>query len=246
MKTPTPHIKALKGAFAKTVLMPGDPVRSEWIAKTFFENLELVNDIRGVNGYTGTYKGHRISVMASGMGMPSIGIYSHELYNAYDVQNIIRVGTAGSYQEYINLKDIIVAIGACTTSNYAFQYHLPGTFAPIASYELIKKTDVVAQKLQLNQKIHYGNILSTDVFYGDVFTGEEFKKMGVLGVEMESAALYMEAARAGKNALTLVTVSDNIPKGEKMSPEDRAKSLKDMVTLALEVAVLYDEEHKDE
>ena len=245
MQAPTPHNQAPADAFAKTVLMPGDPIRSEWIAKTFLENPVLVNNVRGVNGYTGTYKGHKVSVMASGMGMPSIGIYSHELYNAYDVQNIIRVGTAGSYQEYINLKDIIVAIGACTTSNYAFQYHLPGTFAPIASYELIKKTDVVAQKLQLNQKIHYGNILSTDVFYGDVFTGEEFKKMGVLGVEMESAALYMEAARVGKNALGIVTISDNIPKKERMSPEDRAQSLKEMVTLALEVAVLYDEEHKD-
>ena len=185
MKTPTPHIKALKGAFAKTVLMPGDPVRSEWIAKTFFENLELVNDIRGVNGYTGTYKGHRISVMASGMGMPSIGIYSHELYNAYKVDNIIRVGTAGSYQDYLNLKDIVVAIGACTNSNYAHQYDLPGTFAPIASYELIKKADIAGEKLGLSKKMSFGNILSADNFYGDVFTGYEFKKMGVLCVEME-------------------------------------------------------------
>ena len=151
--------------------------------------------------------------------MPSMGIYSHELYNAYKVDNIIRVGTAGSYQDYLNLKDIVVAIGACTNSNYAHQYDLPG--------------------------MSFGNILSADNFYGDVFTGYEFKKMGVLCVEMECAALYMEAARAGKNALGIVSISDNIPKKEKMTPEDRAQSLKDMVTLALEIAVLYDEEHKD-
>lgn len=246
MEAPTPHNKALKGSFAKTVLMPGDPIRSEWIAKTFLESPELVNDVRGVNGYTGLYKGHKVSVMASGMGMPSIGIYSHELFNAYNVDNIIRVGTAGSYQDFINLKDIIVAIGACTNSNYALQYNLPGTFAPIASYDLIKKADIASQKLGLNQKIHFGNILSSDTFYGDVFNGTEFQKMGVLGVEMESAALYMEAARAGKNALTIVSISDNLPKGEKITPEERAKSLNDMVTLALEVAVLYAEEHKDQ
>ena len=170
---------------------------------------------------------------------------SHELYNAYKVDNIIRVGTAGSYQDYLNLKDIVVAIGACTNSNYAHQYDLPGTFAPIASYELIKKADIAGEKLGLSKKMSFGNILSSDNFYGDVFTGYEFKKMGVLCVEMECAALYMEAARAGKNALGIVSISDNIPKKEKMTPEDRAQSLKDMVTLALEIAVLYDEEHKD-
>ena len=245
MQAPTPHNQAPADAFAKTVLMPGDPIRSEWIAKTFLENPVLVNNVRGVNGYTGTYKGHKVSVMASGMGMPSIGIYSHELYNAYKVDNIIRVGTAGSYQDYLNLKDIVVAIGACTNSNYAHQYDLPGTFAPIASYELIKKADIAGEKLGLSKKMSFGNILSADNFYGDVFTGYEFKKMGVLCVEMECAALYMEAARAGKNALGIVSISDNIPKKEKMTPEDRAQSLKDMVTLALEIAVFYDEEHKD-
>ena len=244
MQAPTPHNKAPAKAFAKTVLMPGDPIRAEWIAKTFFENPELVNNVRGVNGYTGTYKGHKVSVMASGMGMPSIGIYSYELYTAYGVEAIIRVGTCGSYQENINLKELIIPIGACTNSNFALQFNLPGTYAPIASYDLIKKCDIAGEKLGLKNKMHFGNILSSDIFYGDVFTGAEFAKMGVLGVEMESAALFMEAARAKKNALTIVAVSDNIPKKERMSTEDRAQSLNDMVTLALEVAVMYDEEHK--
>ena len=242
LTTPTPHISAKPGDFGKTVLMPGDPLRSKFIAENFLENPVLVNNVRGVQGYTGTYKGVKVSVMASGMGMPAIGIYSHELYNGYGVENIIRVGSAGAIQENIKLYDLVIGQGACTDSNWAAQYHLPGTFAPIASYELLSRAVRIAQENGL--RYHVGNVLSSDVFYGDLsdVRDEEtpcsrWGKMGVMAVEMEAAALYMNAARYGKRALAMCTISDHLITGENTTSEERRVAFKDMMKLALEVAV---------
>ena len=238
----TPHISAEKGAFAKTVLMPGDPLRAKFIAETFLENPVLVNNVRGVHGYTGTYKGVKVSVMASGMGMPAIGIYSHELYNGYGVENIIRVGSAGSIQEHINLYDIVIAQGACTDSNFAHQFHVPGTFAPIASYELLAAA-VEASKAN-GATYHVGNVNSSDVFYGDHAGVPEgldsvygLKKMGVMALEMEAAALYMNAARYGKRALCICTISDHVLKGVETTSEERQTAFTQMMKIALDVAV---------
>lgn len=234
--TPTPHINASPEDFAKTVLMPGDPLRAKFIAETYFDKAVLVNNVRGIQGYTGEYKGKRVSVMASGMGMPSIGIYSYELFNFYDVDNIIRVGTAGGISETIKVRDIVIAMGACTNSNYASQYALPGTFAPIASYSLMKKA--IEKATQRGARFHVGNCLSSDTFYSDDLTAtEKWSKMGVLCVEMEAAALYMNAARSGKNALGIFTVSDHIVTGESTSPEDRQTSFTEMMEIALDTAV---------
>ena len=235
MAIPTPHINAQAGDFAETVLMPGDPKRSKLIADTFFEDAVLVNDVRGVQGYTGTYKGKRVSVMASGMGQPAIGIYSYELFKEYDVKNIIRIGSCGSLHPDLHLRDLIIAQGACTDGNYAVQYRLPGTFAPIASYDLLKKAVDQAEKEGVNYKV--GNILSSDIFYDDAGSAMDWAKVGVLGVEMESAALYCNAARLGKNALCICTVSDsfNYP-DEVMTAEERQNSLMSMIKIALEIA----------
>lgn len=234
--TPTPHINASPEDFAKTVLMPGDPLRAKFIAETYFDKAVLVNNVRGIQGYTGEYKGKRVSVMASGMGMPSIGIYSYELFNFYDVDNIIRVGTAGGISETIKVRDIVIAMGACTNSNYASQYALPGTFAPIASYSLMKKA--IEKATQRGARFHVGNCLSSDTFYSDDLTAtEKWSKMGVLCVEMEAAALYMNAARSGKNALGIFTVSDHIVTGESTSQEDRQTSFTEMMEIALDTAV---------
>ena len=203
----TPHIAAEKGDFAKTVLMPGDPLRSEFIAKTYLENAVLVNDVRGVHGYTGEYRGKRVSVMASGMGQPSIGIYSYELYNYFDVESIIRVGTCGSYHPDLHVRDLIVAMGACTDSNFAAQYRLPGSFAPLADFDLVRRAAEECERMGVNYRV--GNIFSSDHFYEDDNSGMTWAKMGVLGVEMESAALYCNAARAGKRALCICTVSNS-------------------------------------
>ena len=245
LTTPTPHISAKPGDFGKTVLMPGDPLRSKFIAETFLENPVLVNNVRGVQGYTGYYKGVKVSVMASGMGMPAIGIYSHELYNAYGVENIIRVGSAGAIQEHIKLYDLVIGQGACTDSNFAKQFHLPGTFAPIASFELLSAA-VDAAKAQ-GVTYHVGNINSSDVFYGDhegVPEGLDsvyaLKKMGVLALEMEAAALYMNAARYGKRALCICTVSDHILTGEETSSDERQTAFTAMMKVALDVAVAVD------
>ena len=235
MPIPTPHITAKAGDFAKTVLMPGDPLRSEFIAKTFFENPVLVNDVRGVHGYTGYYKGKRVSVMASGMGQPSIGIYSYELYNFYDVSSIIRVGSCGSYDPDLHARDIILAMGACTNGNFASQYELPGTFAPIADFGLLRKAADECEKAGVNYKV--GNIFSSDIFYNDTHTGMEFAKMGVLGIEMESAALYCNAARAGKKALCICTVSDSfVHPEENTTAEERQNSFTQMMEIALNIA----------
>jgi len=242
LTTPTPHISAAPGDFGKTVLMPGDPLRSKFIAETFLENPVLVNNVRGVQGYTGTYKGIKVSVMASGMGMPAIGIYSHELYNGYGVENIIRVGSAGSIQEHIHLYDLVIAQGACTDSNFAHQFHLPGTFAPIASYALLSEAVKAAQTH--GAVYHVGNVNSSDLFYGDHEGVPEglgsvyaLNKMGVMALEMEAAALYMNAARYGKRALCICTISDHVLTGEATSSQERQTAFTTMMKVALDVAV---------
>ncbi len=235
MAIPTPHISAKKEDIAKTVLMPGDPLRSEFIAKTFLKNPVLVNDVRGVHGYTGEYNGKKVTVMASGMGQPSIGIYSYELFNFYDVDAIIRVGTCGSFHPDLHARDIIVAMGACTNGNYAMQYNLPGTFAPIADFDLLRRAVEECEKAGVNYKV--GNIFSSDIFYDEANSGMDWAKMGVLGVEMESAALYCNAARAGKKALCICTVSDSfIYPEENTTAEERQNSFTAMMKIALNLA----------
>ena len=238
MNYPTPHIKATPQDFAKTVLMPGDPLRAKFIAETYLESPRLVNNLRGVQGYTGRFEGERISVMASGMGMPSIAIYATELYRVFGVENIIRVGSAGAMQKELKLRDIVIGQGACTNSRMAENFNLPGTFAPIASYRLLKICTEEAEKMGL--RYHVGNLLSSDVFYNDEedLRPEEtslsrWGKMGVLAVEMEAAALYMTAARYGKNALAVCTVSDHLITGEATTGEERQSSFTDMMKLAL-------------
>ena len=235
MAVPTPHISAKLGDFAKTVLMPGDPKRAKYIAENYLEDAVLVNDVRGVQGYTGYYKGKRVSVMASGMGQPSIGIYSYELFNFYDVDAIIRVGSCGSFSKDLHVRDIIVAQGACTNGNYASQYNLPGTFCPIADFDLVRRAAEECEKLGVNYRV--GNILSSDMFYDDANSGMQWAKMGVLGVEMESAALYCNAARAGKKALCICTVSDSfIYPEENTTAEERQNSFTKMMEIALALA----------
>ena len=235
---PTPHINAPAGAFAKTVLLPGDPKRAKYIAEKFLQDAELVNDVRGVQGYTGYYKGIKVSVMASGMGMPSMGIYSYELFNAYDVQNIIRVGSIGSINEDVNLKDIVVATSASTNSNYGKQFHLDGIISGAASYKLVKKVDEVVERMGLSSKVRFGQILSSDTFYTDEKENDlKWAKMGVIGVEMEGYSLYLNAARAGKNALCMATVSDQLVKKQYLTAEERQLSFDEMLTVALEAAI---------
>ena len=207
----TPHNEAASGAFAKTVLMPGDPLRAKFIAETFLTDAKLVNNVRGVQGWTGTYKGIPVSVMASGMGIPSIGIYSHELFHFYDVDNIIRVGSAGAISPKLKLRDIVMAQGACTDSNYAHQFGLPGTFAPIADFRLLETAVAVARRMGVEPPV--GNLLSSDVFYNKAGRTLDWGAMGVLAIEMESAALYCNAAEAGKRALTICTISDSLVTG---------------------------------
>lgn len=235
MAIPTPHIAAKKGDFAQTVLMPGDPLRAKFIAENFLDKTRLVNNLRGIQGYTGYYKNKRVSVMASGMGQPSIGIYSYELFNFYDVENIIRVGSCGCFDKDLHVRDLILAMGACTNGNYAAQYNLPGTFCPIADFGLLKKAASECEKKTLNYKV--GNVLSSDMFYDDADSGMLWTKMGILGVEMEAAALYMNAARAGKKALAVLSVSDSfVHKEENLSGDEREKSFTDMMKVALEIA----------
>ncbi len=235
-KLPTPHIAATeKDAFAKTVLMPGDPLRAKYIAENFLEDAVLVNNTRGVQGYTGYYKGKKVSVMASGMGMPSIGIYSYELYNFYDVETIIRVGSAGAISPELHLRDVVIGMGACTNSAYADQYCLPGDFAPIADYETLQKAVEAAKKLGVKPFI--GNLLSSDTFYDDANSLAQWQKMGVLAVEMESAALYMNAARSGKKALAVCTISDcPLSGGEVCTALEREQTFNKMIEIALETA----------
>ena len=230
----TPHNAANKGDIAKTVLMPGDPLRAKYIADTYLENVKCFNTVRNMFGYTGTYKGKEISVMGGGMGMPSMGIYSYELYNFYDVESIIRIGSAGAFQDDVNVMDVVIGMGACTNSNYASQYDLPGTFAPIADFELLEKAVNIARKQGTNVKV--GNILSSDTFYNDDNrVNGKWLKMGVLAVEMEAAALYMNAARAGKKALCILTISGHLYKAEALSAEERQTGFRQMMEIALEL-----------
>ena len=234
MSTPTPHISAKPGDFARTVLMPGDPLRAKFIAENFLEDAVLVNNVRGIQGYTGTYKGKKVSVMASGMGMPSIGIYSYELYNFYDVENIIRVGTAGVVDPSLKVRDVVFGMGACTNSSFQQQFRIPGHFAPICSYDLLSRAVEAAKELGAEPKV--GNLYSSDCFYDDSMPLEIWQKMGVLAVEMEAAALYMNAARAGKNALAICTISDNPFTGEETTAEERQQTFTTMMKIALEIA----------
>ncbi len=235
----TPHIKATSADFAKTVLMPGDPLRSKFVAETFLDNPRLVNNVRGIQGYTGTYKGVPVTVMASGMGMPSIGIYSYELYNFFGVENIIRIGSAGGLADNVQLRDVLIGMGACTNSAYQDQYKLNGNYAPIASFELLREAVKEAEDLGVRYQV--GNLLSSDVFYhADPKFNDGWYKMGVLGVEMEAAALYMNAAAAGKRALAICTVSDHILRGEALDADARQSTFTDMMKIALNIAVTMD------
>ena len=234
MPVPTPHIAAHKEDFAPTVLMPGDPLRAQFIAEHFLTQAKLVNNIRGILGYTGMYGDKRVSVMASGMGMPSMGIYSYELFHFYDIENILRIGTAGAIHPELQLRDIVLGLGCCTNSNYEAQYELPGRFAPTASYELLRKAADCAQEMGLRYRV--GNLLSADTFYDDTPVLARWQKMGVLAVEMEAAALYMNAARAGKNALCICTISDKPLTGEGCTAQERQTSFTQMMELALSIA----------
>ena len=232
---PTAHNNAKANDFAKTVLMPGDPLRAKYIAETYLENPRQVTAVRNMFGYTGTYKGKEISVMGGGMGMPSIGIYSYELFNFYGVDRIIRIGSAGALQDHIKVMDVVIGMGACTDSNYAYQYGLPGTFAPIADYELMNKAIETAKRQGTNVVV--GNVVSSDVFYNaDPTVNDRWRSMGVLAVEMEAAALYMNAAKAKKKALCMLTISDHIYTGEALCAEDRQLGFGKMMEIALELA----------
>lgn len=230
------HIEAKKGDIAKTVLMPGDPLRAKFIAENYLEDVICYNDVRNMFGYTGFYKGKRVSVQGSGMGAPSIGIYSYELFSEYDVESIIRVGTAGAISDKVDIRDIVIAQGACTNSNFAYQYRLPGVYAPIADYSLLRKAVECADKMGVKYEV--GNVFTSDMFYDDSMSLSEWRKMNnVLAVEMETAALYLNAARLDKKALTICTISDCPFKNTETTADEREKSFTQMMLLALETAV---------
>ena len=232
----TPHNTAEKGDFAKTVLMPGDPLRAKYIAETYLEEPKLVNNVRGIQGYTGTYKGVPVSVMASGMGMPSMAIYSYELFNMYGVENILRVGSAGAVSMELKVRDIVLGQGACTSSSMQDNFGVHGHFAPIGSWDLLKCAADICEERKLRYKA--GNLISSDIFYNDdPAFNQPFINLGALAVEMEAAALYMNAARAGKRALAICTISDHVLTGESTSAEERQTTFNEMMELALEVAV---------
>ena len=232
---PTPHNNANKGDFAKTVLMPGDPLRAKFNAETFLTEPKLVNNVRGVQGYTGTYKGVPVSVMASGMGIPSIGIYSYELYTQYDVENIIRVGSAGAMRADLELGSVVAGQGACTNSDFASQYELGGSFAPICDFDLLMAA--VESAGELGVKMPVGNLYSSDTFYDAAGRNMRFAKMGVMAVEMEAAGLYCTAAYTGKRALAICSISDNLVNGTELSADERQTTFTNMMKIALEVAV---------
>lgn len=236
MSVPTPHISAQKGEFAKTVLMPGDPLRAKFIAETFLEKARLVNNVRGIGGYTGFYQGKEVSVMASGMGMPSMGIYSYELFHFYEVDHIIRIGTAGAIRADLKLRDVVAGMGACTNSSFAKQYQLPGDYAPIASYRMLQTAVDTAKQQGIDLIV--GNLYSSDTFYDEREDSLlRWQKMGVLAVEMEAAALYMNAALSGKEALAICTISDCPLTGESSTSEERQSSFTRMMEIALQTAV---------
>ncbi len=229
--TPTPHIGAKYGEIAETVIMAGDPLRVKFMAENFLDNPVLFNNVRGMLGYTGTYHGKRVSMMGHGMGMPSMGIYSYELFNFYDVKTIIRVGSAGSINADLHLGDLAIAMGACTNSNYAHQFEMPGTFAPIADFDLLRRAADACDRLGCRYRV--GNVLSSDVFYHEHAHNDRWMQMGVLAVEMEVAALYMNAARAGCRALAVMTISDHILTGESTTAEERQTTFTQMMEVAL-------------
>ena len=232
---PTPHIVTTPDKIARTVLMPGDPLRSEFVAKNFLEGAELFNNVRGVQGYTGRWRGVPVSIMASGMGMPSIGIYSYELFRGFGVENILRIGSAGALTSEVKLRDLILGMGACTNSAYGSQFGVRGTIAPICSYELLERAVTLARQKELPFRV--GNLLSSDTFYDDDGDATlRWSKLGVLAVEMEAAALYLNAMRAGKRALAICTVSDSLVTGEATSAQERQTSFTDMIALALDLA----------
>lgn len=234
-KTPTPHIGAAKEQIAKTVLMPGDPLRAKFIAENFLTDFECVNTVRNMLAFTGNYQGKRVTVAGGGMGIPSVGIYTYELFNFYEVEQIIRIGTAGTLSDKVNLRDVVIGVGASTDSAYAAQYNLPGTFAPIADFDLARKAMETGERLGIRTVA--GNILSSDIFYNnDEDVLSKWAKMGILAVEMEAAALYMNAAKAGKKALCLLTISDHIYTGEALSAEERQVGFGKMMEIALELA----------
>ncbi len=231
----TPHNEAKKGDIAKTVLMPGDPLRAKFLAETYLENVKQFNGVRNMLGYTGTYKGKEVSIMGSGMGMPSIGIYSYELFAQYGVEAIIRIGSCGSMQEDVHLRDVIIVQGSCTDSNFAHQYELPGTFSAISSYDLLEQA--VSHAKEKGLVYHVGNVLASDVFYhADKGSAQKWAAMGCLGVEMESYALFSTAAYLKKKALTLLTVSDSLVTSEETTAEEREKTFTAMMEVALEIA----------
>ncbi len=231
----TPHNSAIKGQIAETVLLPGDPLRAKFIAENFLSDVEQFNAVRNMFGYTGTYNGRKVSVMGTGMGCPSIGIYSYELIHMYGVKNLIRVGSCGAYDPKLNLYDIVLAMGASTDSNYASQYNLPGTYSATASWELLSKAKKTADDNKITSYV--GNVVTSDIFYhDDAESWKGWAKMGCLAAEMETYALYCNAARAGVNALTILTVSDSIANNTKTTPEQREKGFKDMMKIALELA----------
>ena len=230
-KTPTPHIGAKLGEIASTVIMAGDPLRAQFMAENYLENAVLVNQIRGMLGYTGEYKGKRVSVMGHGMGIPSISIYTYELYNFYGVDTIMRIGSAGSLRTDIQVGDLVLAMGACTDSNYGAQFELPGTFAPIADFGLLR--DAAAACEQFGYRYRVGNVLSSDAFYSENPHNDRWTKMGVLAVEMEASALYMNAVRANARALAILTISDHLVTGEVTTPEQRRSTFTHMMDVAL-------------
>ena len=234
--TPTPHNQAMKGDIAETVLMPGDPLRAKFIAETFLNDAVQFNQVRGMLGFTGYYKGKRISVMGSGMGVPSITLYTYELYNFYDVNNVIRVGTAGSLSSSLKVKDIAIAQAACTDSGFGAQFGLFGSYAPVASYNLLENAVAAARNKGMSFQV--GNVLTTDIFYHDNKEALAiWKKMGVIAVEMEAAGLYMNAVRAGKNALCILTISDEVFERIETTPEERQTGFTNMIEIALETAI---------
>lgn len=244
-KYPTSHINATPEDFGKVVLMPGDPKRSRFIAETYLDSPRLVNDVRGIQGYTGFYRGERISVMASGMGMPSMALYSYELFNFFEVDAIIRIGSAGAYLDQVRLMDLLIGMGACTDSAYADQFSMQGRYAPIADYGLMElAVDVCRER---GERFHVGNLLSTDTFYyDDPAYNERWRRMGVMAVEMEAAALYMNAAKAGKHALAICTASDHLFRKEALSVMERQEGLGRMIEVGLETAARFlDGEGKD-
>ena len=234
MSVPTPHITAKEGDFARTVLMPGDPLRSRFIAETYLDNPVLVNNTRGVQGYTGTYKGKRVSVMASGMGIPTIGIYSYELFNFYGVENIIRVGTAGGIADTVHIRDVVFGMSAYTNSNFGRQYGFDGNVAPCCSFKLLDAAVRAARNMGIEPNV--GAIYSSDIFYDESGSAKVMKKLGVLATEMEAAGLYLNAARLGKNALAICTISDHLFTGESLSAEERQTTFTQMMEIALEIA----------